>query len=217
MSNNKRGKKAPQRPKRKGPHKIAKEQNLIAPFSRRINFKFISDSFTLNNAGSAYAGKMYISNGIYDHDPALLSRGVPGYAENMKYYYYCQPLVASLKVEFANKESFPVRVGLVATVPQPDSLYSSSDNMLDLMGNPLNSGLLELSAAGGQDRGTRELFIPFGRLNGNTMEYRGNAQVYSNQPTSNPAYPMFVTIALVANSNLVNGVDVTYEIEWVTK
>ncbi len=194
------------------------KQNFIQPEFRMQKFKWQADYGRLTNNGNSYAGKMMYANNLYDPDPALVTSGVAGYAENMKFYYYCLPIDVKCKVTVCNYEGFPVKVCLLSTVNQTDTYFSSTQNIIDLGENAQSTNWTELSAGGGQDRATLVLRTNFGRANGNEFEYNGNAQNYSCQPTAGPPYPMFMSLLIWANSNFTaSGVSVSWQYTWNTR
>lgn len=194
-------------------------QNSIMPETRYQKFKWMADYSNITSVGSAYAGKMMIANSLYDPDPALLTSAVSGYADNMDFYFYCLPMLFSTKVTVSNREAFPVKAALLFSVQQADLLFSSTQNIIDLMENPISTRPVQISGVGGQDRSVLVLNkINFAKANGNEFEYYGNAATYSNQPTSGPPFPFFVSLLIWASANFTSaGVGVAWEIEWTTK
>ncbi len=191
-------------------------QNWVQPEFRMQKFKFQADFGNITNSGSAYAGKMLYANNLYDPDPAILTSSVAGYTDNMNFYFYCLPVTVNTKVVLTNREAFPVKCCVLFSIQQADTLFSSTQNIIDLGENPISTEWHELSSAGGQDRATLRLKVNLARANGNEFEYNGNAQSYSCQPTSGPPFPMFMSVLVYSSSNnfTSSGVGVSWTMKW---
>jgi hypothetical protein len=192
-------------------------RSKIMPETRIIKLKFQADFVLLNNAGNSYAAKMFVANGLYDPDPALLTSSVAGYADNMRFYYYCLPTHATYRTVFSNLETFPVHVNTLVSITDTSSLFSSTQNIIDLGENSISSQWTMLSGSSGQNRSAQTLRVNFARMNGNELEYYGGASNYSCTPTTNAPYPFFYSLLAHANNNFSSGIGVSVTIEWTCK
>jgi len=86
----------------------------ILPSRLRTTLRFDATSF-INNAGVAHAGIRFEPTYAYDIDPVLGSTAMPGFSELAGIYRFYRVFNVRARVQFANKETFPVMVFICPT------------------------------------------------------------------------------------------------------
>jgi len=159
------------------------------------------------------------SNDVFDPDPLLLTGGITGFAEMSAFYERFIVQQMHSRVTFANRESFPIKVGVVLT---PSSILPSITSRalaLDALERFGQVACFELSSQGGMDRKTCNFTFDPAAVLGHPGEYH-NSGLYSGTSSSSPTRFIFVTYILVAPSSvatLANGVFYSNELNYKTK
>jgi hypothetical protein len=118
---------------------------------------------------------------------------------------------------FTNNEAFPVNVGLVFTIQEPSTLFSSVQNVIDLSEQPLSTRMTSLGPLTGNGRVNKVLKINLGEANGNSIEYFGNAVTYSTYYNGGVPYPMFFSLLATSNSNFSAGITISFRMKWTCR
>lgn len=197
--------------------KVMGVQPVLGAYKTTV-LKYVDPSDQRYAAVSNYLVWAMKLNDLYDPDPLLATGGITGFSEMAAFYREYIVERVQIKCSFANQESFPIHVAVLATPTSLVSTVTSRSLALDAMER---WGVLfrgEIGHNTGQDTLKMTVVVKPQDVFGDKI-YRTDGS-FSGSYVSSPTSTVYVNFIIVAptSSNLVNGVfydgEFSYRCRW---
>jgi len=198
----KRRRKKPAYSKKKKPL----SEKLVLGSFRKVQLCYVDGSDQRANAGANFFVWRLRLNDVFDPDPLLLTGGITGYPEMVAIFNRWRVQSVHFKCTVANRESFPIHFGILASPSDMATTITSRALALDALERPYTLYRTELSTQSGMDRSTCTRHIQLQRVLGD-LTYHTSGE-FDGTASVSPTRFIFLTMVLVApaTSLLPNGI-----------
>jgi hypothetical protein len=194
---------------------VPRNLSSYAADSYLCTLKYTSFDTTRGASGTTYAYWRFRMNSVFDPDPLVLSGSISGFNEIASIYRRYLVTDFEFMVEITNLETFPVTIIIAPSDIDLATQIVTRAAAVNMSEYPLASRRT-LSAKGGQDRALLMKKFNLARFSGQPSAYV-DSLAYSSLSNTNPSILTFINFAIVADSNLANGVYMTTTLKFRTK
>jgi hypothetical protein len=182
------------------------------PTNIRTKLRFIDETI-LNNAGNTNASLRYIANGLFDVDPRVASRAIPGFTEMMQIYQNYRVESCRTVCQFVSKEAFEL---MTCTCFNSTVAFSTNTFTPLYYGNKFSKQTL--LPPNGRTTKTVTNSVNMSELWGN-VSYYGDVPNFMGTPSTNPTQNLNFNVGISTpnGSLLVSGATMYITMEFVVE
>jgi hypothetical protein len=196
------------------------DNTKIQGFVKVVDLTY-NDSDTQRTSPTTFLVFSYRVTDVYDPDPLLLTGGVTGYPEMIKFFDNWRVKYCTVECQMTNQEPIaPIQVGVVIN-PQNlvgvISTRAAAVNALERPGTLIRS--IIVPPKGGADKSPEFSFsINPSKVWGDRSTYKGSLN-FIGAPAASPAQPIWVNFILIGPTtvNLTNGLFCNIKLTYTTK
>jgi len=179
--------------------------DIMPPF-KNVYVNFIDPNPQVNAPAASFVVKSLRVNDLYDPDPAILTTGVAGFNELMKFYEFYRVNEVGVRWEVANNEVFPVSAGFVFSQINLSSTITTRNDAFDALENGIGTKARMLQRNTGGPARIIQRSLRLKNLLGNPTLYNGSEN-YLGTVTTSPLDALWVNLIVVSPAgNLTNGI-----------